>query len=327
MKDMPEFKFKKERGIGDILNTTFDFIGKNWKSIIRPMLLMLAPLLILQAVIYALYFQEIVAWSQISGTGAMEEVDDIGAIVVPLLLLSLIGFVSLALILSLGYSYMVMYQDEGPEMLADTRYVIRQALSNFWLVLGYSVVLCLILLALYMLSLLFLIIGPFGLIFSFMLVIFFFTRLCLVIVAGLAEREGLSSALVRSWRLTKGKFWFTLGTILLIGLIQLSVSFVFYIPSMLLSLSGEFTNAVESSTAFVILYAVIASLFALVVSILYIIHTTSHVILYFSLVEEQEGEGMMEEISRIGGDEEADSPDQDKPSPGDEDENFRDYFR
>ena len=106
-------------------------------------------------------------------------------------------------------------------------------------------------------------------------------------------------AIIRSWNLTKGHWWFTFAVYLVMNIITSFMSYILIIPmGIIISFMGVAGADAETSLMsmmgiFYGLMIVVASLFSVLMLIAMCLH-------YFNLVERKEGKGLRQQIEELG---------------------------
>lgn len=124
--------------------------------------------------------------------------------------------------------------------------------------------------------------------------VFFIVRWCLVVPAIVIENIGVFAALRRSWHLTRGHFWRTLGIALLFGIILFTVSLVILTPLSFVSafvLASLGTEA-QLNTGMLLLNVVISAVSSLIGFIITNMGLLVTIFFYFDYRFRDEGLGL-----------------------------------
>lgn len=129
------------------------------------------------------------------------------------------------------------------------------------------------------------------------------TVLSLVFICHAIERTGATGSMARSNNLVKDRFWETLGLILIIGLINMVISYVIMLPFTIVGFVVGFNNvlgAVDGSGGGVTWLGTFTAIqMAVQMAVGMLIHPISSVAMglkYFTLVEEKEGAGLRQKL-------------------------------
>lgn len=128
------------------------------------------------------------------------------------------------------------------------------------------------------------------------------TRLCLVPSALMLERLPLRAAIARSWSLTTGYFWKTLGIQLLVSVIVQTVSTIVTTPlSMVFGLGAGLINPNEDQTGLIV-GAVVLYLLTIIVSVVFaaiaaVVQSATTALIYIDIRMRKEGLDL--ELSRF----------------------------
>ena len=120
------------------------------------------------------------------------------------------------------------------------------------------------------------------------------TRLCLVPIAIVIERLSIRSAIRRSWSLTTGYFWKTLGIQLLVGVIISAVSNIVSLPlSFILGLAGGLLNPQGDQgvaiTVFVVAYILTIVVSVVVGAVSAVVQSATTALIYIDIRMRKEG--------------------------------------
>jgi len=118
------------------------------------------------------------------------------------------------------------------------------------------------------------------------------------------EQTGFFTALGRSLKLIRGKWWSTFGLLLITTIIMVLIGYLFSIPFYLFSGASMFSSlsSGEEASSFNQIMKILASIvYNLVVFVLYSIPLIALAFQYFNLVERKESAGLMDKINTMGG--------------------------
>ncbi|MFQ5651036.1 MAG: hypothetical protein ACE5IY_13940 [bacterium] len=271
--------FRQAREFSEIVNITFSFIRQNFLHLGKCILFIVGPLILLDSILFARWYQQALTF---------ESNPDLSSFYTGYFFNLLFGAVTFTILAAVIYEYIALYMEKGREtfevgevlraVLRDLgKFVVAVILGGLAVIAGYF--LC-VLPGIYL-----------GIAFS----------LALVIVA-LEQKDGFA-ALSRSKDLITGNWWQTFGLILVIAVIQMALSMVFYVPFyvilVIIGLNSADPEMMQSSLHSYLLFLTMAIMVGA-----YLLHTLQVVAIafqYFNLVERKEGTGLLQEIEQIGG--------------------------
>lgn len=291
----PQIEFYKKRQFGDKINATFTFLRENAWPYIKQQLLIAGPLLLIVNIMMNQIGMDFLGFTE----------QDINADFI----INMLELYGLALISNLitatvvpivTYSYMMAYQENGPEDIS-TAMVLRNMGSKFFNLFGFNLI-----------SSILIIISMFFFVLPGIYVAVAFSLGSSII---LFEKNNPIDALGRVFTLIKGKWWSTFGLIIIMGIIGYVVSALFSLPRTLLYGMKVFTTAVEGGdlTTFAnmgtgeqalnIFFSVLETFGSI---LLYSLMYITLAFQYFNLVERRESRGLMNKIEGMDSVEEED---------------------
>jgi hypothetical protein len=289
---MNEFiQFKQSRDLGKIITDVFKFLRHNWKILFGLIFRIAGPALLLLVLAYVFYIQ-----TTIGSMDPYSTANDFSSFT-----LNFFGALILLLI-SAGLYYALLYgtvlhtiksyvENNGTVVKQE---VVSGVKSNFWNLLGLSILNGLIVFA--------------GMIFCFLpgiylAVVVFTTYMILVF-----EKRGVSDSISYSFKLIKGEWWTTFATIIVIGIIYYIILVIFQIPQYIYFFIKGFTMAEtmtsDPSDMFDWVYTVLSSIGIIAQYLLQTIMVITSAFIYFNLNERKNFTGTMETIESLGNREE-----------------------
>ncbi|MDR9414979.1 MAG: hypothetical protein RI564_01755 [Gracilimonas sp.] len=274
---MNEFVLQKYRDLGGILTDSFQYVRIHWKSLGKALLLLVLPFYLVSGILvgdaYSSLFTAIV-----DNPNADPESLFTSNFLFGMLLLAF----SSGALLTAGLTHVQIARDHGTVQLSQ---ITDSFGSNFF---KLFLIYILILLAIFFSAFLFLIPA-----------IYVGVKIFLAPATSILENLNPIDAIIRSWQLTKGHWWFTLGVYLIMNIISSFMSYTLIIPlSIIMGFLGISGAENESSIMslmgiFYGLVIVIASLFSILILIAMCLH-------YFNLIERKEGTGLRQQIEELG---------------------------
>lgn len=145
----------------------------------------------------------------------------------------------------------------------------------------------------------------FGVIGAIVAFVYFPVACSLIFVIRAYEKIGFIDALVRSFRLTQGKWWSTFGLLMVLYMIVGTISYIFIIPYYVILFTKIAHSVTEASVpqaddSFGVISIVFFTLYYLAQMLLYSLPNVGLAFQYFNLVERKESRGLMSQIESIG---------------------------
>ncbi|MEM9858652.1 MAG: hypothetical protein AAF843_14925 [Bacteroidota bacterium] len=307
----PTIEYHKTRDFAKKLNATIEFIKENFKPLFRALLFIAGPPVILGSILLSQIFDRFMSFTTLASTGIAPGFDDFGQFILPglgSLIFLLIGGTAL---LAVIYDYMILYEKQGKEISVNDVWQLTK--KSFWQVLGRMLLLSLLGIVAYVIlvfaiallvaaspGLAFIVGLPLGIGFIYLII-----PLYLFFIIAAYERIDFGTALGRSFKLIKGKWWSTFGLIFVTGLIQGVIASVFMIPwyviFMLKTLHTTEPNTFSEPSALMeIIGTVSFLLYSVIRYMLFCIPLIAVAFQYFNLAELKESKGLMSKIDAFG---------------------------
>ncbi|MFZ2863915.1 MAG: hypothetical protein WA440_04110 [Ignavibacteriaceae bacterium] len=296
-----KIEFMRYRDFGQILNSTFEFIRQNFLPLLKSLIFIVGPFLLITGILLGFYQKSVLTIFNItsfSQTG-----------IIALLLIILIFLVT-QMMLTTVYSFILIYLSKTEFTPISIDEIWDSVKQNFYKVLGLNTVIFFLFLIYLTVFLLIIVavsggtsgsgLGIFLFFILFILLVFIMVKMCLAYMIMLYERTGIWASIQRSFYLTKNKWWFSFGLIFVLSLIQSLMGFIFQIPQYIIMVTTMFNSLDGSGVSgvteiLIMLTSIIAAFQYLLFSLIII----ALAFLYFSLVEQKEGKGLIERIESI----------------------------
>lgn len=296
-----KIEFMRYRDFGQILNSTFEFIRQNFLPLLKSLIFIVGPFLLITGILLGFYQKSVLTIFNItsfSQTG-----------IIALLLIILIFLVT-QMMLTTVYSFILIYLSKTEFTPISIEEIWDSVKQNFYKVLGLNTVIFFLFLIYLTVFLLIIVavsggtsgsgLGIFLFFILFILLVFIMVKMCLAYMIMLYERIGIWASIQRSFYLTKNKWWFSFGLIFVLSLIQSLMGFIFQIPQYIIMVTTMFNSLDGSGVSgvteiLIMLTSIIAAFQYLLFSLIII----ALAFLYFSLVEQKEGKGLIERIESI----------------------------
>lgn len=275
MENFRQINFKQERDFSSLLNTTFEFLKQEFKPLLRILLIRLAPFLILIGVFSAL------SMDNIANNMSSNPLAIFSFYYIAQMLLTLFAMVYLQ---SLTLHYIKHYNSDSMESREE--YVKNNALSKVIELVGVNIGYgFLVGLA----TLLFIIPGIY--------VFVVFSLVYVITVLG----DGEPGVFKKSSTLIKNHWWETFGGLIVVFIVYYIITLIFAIPNSMMFLFDAFTGAYDGtiSTSNNIVLDIITSIiasFGLLSAIIMYIYLSFN---YYSLMEQKEATGLLDQIDQM----------------------------
>ncbi|GIK23286.1 MAG: hypothetical protein PHY57_11810 [Ignavibacterium sp.] len=296
-----KIEFMRYRDFGQILNSTFEFIRQNFLPLLKSLIFIVGPFLLITGILLGFYQKSVLTIFNITSFSQMG--------IIALLLIILIFLVT-QMMLTTVYSFILIYLSKTEFTPISIDEIWDSVKQNFYKVLGLNAVIFFLFLIYLTIFLLIIVavsggtsgsgLGIFLFFILFILLVFIMVKMCLAYMIMLYERTGIWASIQRSFYLTKNKWWFSFGLIFVLSLIQSLMGFIFQIPQYIIMVTTMFNSLDGSGVSgvteiLIMLTSIIAAFQYLLFSLIII----ALAFLYFSLVEQKEGKGLIERIESI----------------------------
>lgn len=275
-------EFRKNRGFGENLNDTFQFIKQNFKPLFKAFFAICSVFMITQAILNGFYQSSFVgSWTTIlqGATGSKFRMGDVFNMQYFLVILfMLLTYIAMQVTVAAYIKYYVAHDGEQPGI--DDVWAIFS--KYFFTVLLYNIPVLLIIIA--------------GTVFCFLPGIYLWVVFVPLTFVAVIEDKDFGNTFSRCFELIKENFWMSLGIYLVSYLIYtISGSIVGMIVSAIIGAATFFTTKSFGAT-----YGIATSFLNIFTFCFYIIFLLSAAFNYFSLVESKDGTGIMDRINNIG---------------------------
>jgi len=310
-------EFQKARDFSNKMNATFEFLKQNFKPFFKSLLYIAGPPMLVGSVLagslYSGYFGFIGNMSRNQGNPDVFT-DYLGSPVlwVEITLAVLLMFLSGVMIVSVVYNYMLEYDTKKSNVI-DVNTIWERVRSSLPMYFGTVFLYWILLIAVYILLIIVIVgaaaISPW-LAFFVGVAVFFglmytIVSLSLLFIIRAHEKIGFFEAVNRCFTLIRDKWWSTFGLLVILSLIQSTISSLFLIPwyinfvvSMLHSIDGNPFQ--EPSLTQELINNIFMTLYFIVSFLLYSLPLVALAFQYFNLVELKEAKGLLSRINTIG---------------------------
>lgn len=269
--EQKEIRFQKVRDLSQVMSDSFDFIKQEIRPLSRVILIYVLPFVILYAGAQVYFQRNVLSHFDISNPESI--MANIGPFYLNLFVFLFFGVFIQSLLAGTYYTYIEAYIKYGKNGFALSD-ISGHFFSNSLLALGAAFV--------------FVTASFIGALFCVAPGIYLANSLSLSMFIVVFQKNGISQALSRSWRLVKFQWWNTLAINILGILIVYAVSLVFSIPAMIVGVAGNFAAAAtDSPLNYPNWYWVLTAISSAVTTILLIIPFTFQAFQYFNLEERE----------------------------------------
>ncbi len=284
--------FKKQREIGEIISDTFKFLRENYKLLFTLIFKITGPafLILLLSAGYYLFVS----------IGIFEEIGDTpnllfsGALLTPQIFLALfIMLISLIIYSSLLYGTVLHFiksyiENKGVIDETEVKFGVK---NSVWELIGTSVITGIMVF--------------FGLMLCIFPGIYLMVPLSLTFSILIFDKLGITESISHCFTLIKGNWWVTFASLFVMWLLTYVIGIIFSLPAIFYSLIKGFTMAKEGSMAnpsqfFDWVYLVLNLISSVAQYLLYTIMVIATAFIYFSLNEQKNFTGTMENIDNLG---------------------------
>lgn len=285
--------FRQQRDFGEIFNSTFTFIGQEFKPLGKAIFYFVLPVLIVASILGVMVnIEQQKSLQVISAAGpdfVANPFSTLGTMYKYTFLTLLVYMVGLCAMRCTIYGYIKAYITKGKDQFTseDVWVEIRRFILP---VLGTSVVVGLLICM--------------GTIFCIVPGIWVGVSLSLIYVALMLEGKGMGDAFNRSFDLIKHNWWVTFAIILIAYIIVYCLVLLLSVPTALMGMKSFFTafkdlrNPVEMN--FSTTFFIMSSITSLVSYLLFSIPFIAIAFQYFSLLEMKERPSLQDKIEQIG---------------------------
>ena len=303
----------KRRNFSDKISASIDFIRLHAKPFFKSMLFISGPFVLLGAILMAEGYSSMLNFGALSdpGTAAMVGENFFGY-TMPMIAGLLFMFISGTLLIATVYQYVKIYDQKQSTDISVSE--VWQGVKSFvWPVLGSLIIFAVVFGLIYfggimlavgvgMASVFFAVIGG---ILLFCLLMYIGVVYSLVFPIQAFDQKDVFSALTRSLRLIKDKWWSTFGLIIICSVMQTFITYIFMIPWYAVLIAGnlhslETSALAEPSLVYRIANYTTLSFGFLGGQLLYSFPLLAIAFQYFNLVELKEARGLMNKIETFG---------------------------
>jgi len=315
MENFKPIEYHHMRDFSRKMNTTFEFIRQNFKSLGKSILLIAGPPVLVASLIIATFVDEFMGLTRAAATnpgdGEVFETYFMSVtfwlqIVLMLLLFLVSSIMSIATI----NNYIILYEERQTNNISVSDVWMRVR-ETFWMYFRTTFVFFLLAIVVYIILIipvaLLAAISPalifLGMMAMFCGVIYLIISVSMTYIVRAYEKKSFFDAIARSFKLVKDKWWSTFGIIMVLYLVMMTISYIFMIPwyvatvaSALHSTSTEMLEQPVTTWTTVVLF----TLYYLAQMVLGALPNVGIAFQYFNLVEMKEAKGLLGKIDTLG---------------------------
>ncbi len=318
---MEEFKvieFQQTRDFSRKLNSTFEFLRQNFKSLGKSILYISGPSVLVASLLIGSFMGEFLTLSQSlqSQAGDAEALGEYFLTVsfwVQILAMLIFFFISFVVTIATINCYINLYVEKRTNKI-EVQEVWDRVRITFWdyagttilFFLAYIVVVILLVIPMVILGAISPFLIFFGAIFLFVGLFYLIISVSLTFFIQTHEKKSFIAAMLRSYRLVNnGKWWSTFGLLFILQMITGISSYIFLMPYYIIVFTASLHTVstgspFEMSTTMVTITVVCFTLYYMVQMLLYSLPHVGIAFQYFNLVELKEARGLMSQIETIG---------------------------
>ncbi len=307
-----KINFRVARDFGEIFNVSIKFIRQNFKLFFQCLLFIAGPFVLISAIAGAFYQAHAISLLSLSrntsGSPFAYLMNQFGWEYALFILSSALS--SLALLATV-YSFMIEYNEKGPEGFTVSD-VNRRVISNIGNVFAVFIVMALLTL-LFVIVIVGIFIGitaastMLGVFLAFFLIIVMFIifpplawQLSATYLVKMTEDKGVFESFGRTRQVMHGNFWWTWVVVVCAMLGVGLASAVFAIPQSVMQMVLTFTHAKSGNGDTSVSFMIVATVCTFCSTLLYSVMSLINGFYFFSLAEKDDGKGLMERINEIG---------------------------
>ncbi len=315
MENFKAIEYHHMRDFSRKMNTTFEFIRQNFKSLGKSILLIAGPPVLVASLIIATFVDEFMGLTRAAannpGDGEVLETYFMSVtfwlqIVLMLLLFLVSSIMSIATI----NNYIILYEERQTNNISVSDVWMRVR-ETFWMYFRTTLVFFLLAIVVYIILIipvaLLAAISPalifLGVMAMFCGLIYLIVSVSMTYIVRAYEKKNFFDAIARSFKLVRDKWWSTFGIIMVLYLVMMTISYIFMIPwyvatvtSALHSTSTEMLEQPVTTWTTVVLF----TLYYLAQMVLGALPNVGIAFQYFNLVEMKEAKGLLGKIDTLG---------------------------
>lgn len=313
---MEEFSFielQRARDFGKKINATFEFVKQNFKSLGKSILLIAGPPVFLGSLMIGSFMGDFMSniFSQANDPEALRSFVMSWSFWAQFVLMFIFLIVSVIMSVSTINNFVLLYIQKRTNDIS-VQEVWDKVRATLGMYIGSAFLFFLMFIIAYILVILIVVgfgvaspvLAVFGGLLGGIGMAYLWIGSSLTLFIQSYEDKNFFDAVIRSLKLTQGKWWSTFGLLFVLGLIAYAVSYFFLIPYYVI-MGTTMAHKVSSPTAIVegpskYLTILFFTLYYVVYLLLSALPNVGVVFQYFNLVELKEAKGLMADIENVG---------------------------
>jgi hypothetical protein len=315
MENFQVIEFQRKRDFSNKMNATFEFIKQNFGPLCKSILIIAGPPVLIGSLLIGSFISDLF---NIVGLGTtdpsvFEEYFTDSLFWIKLLFMFVFLIISGVVTIGTINNYILLYAEKRTNKI-EVSEVWSRVRDTFWMYFGSMMMLILLLIAAYIIIAIPMgiliyaapILAPLLVIALLIGAMYASIGIAFIFIIRAIEKKGFFEAVVRSFKLVRGKWWSTFGLLMVLYMTMGVISYLpilpFYIAMITETLhnvsSGEVpTNPFASMGIWV---TVMFTIYYLIQMILYALPNVGIAFQYFNLVELKEAKGLLTEIETFG---------------------------
>lgn len=315
MENFTAINYHETRDFSRKMSVTFEFLRQNFRSLMQSILLIAGPPVLIASLFMGSFFQDLLSASfaaGASGANPFEGFANSPTFWAQIGLTIVFFMISSVATVATVNNFILLYEEQKSSKIKVTD-VWQRVRSTFWMYLGTTVLLYVLVMAAYAITA-FILAGValaspvlvfFGAIGMVCALTYLLISASLVFIIRAYERIGFFEAIFRSFYLVRGKWWSTLGILFILYLIAGVTSYIFMIPGYVMTVVSSLhqvgtgaTGGPSGSEGTIIM--ALFTLYYMAQLLLYSLPNIGIAFQYFNLVERKEAKGLLSQIDSIG---------------------------
>jgi hypothetical protein len=278
--EQPKIEFRQVRDFGEVINDTFIFLKQNYKPLLKSVFFISILFVVANIIFSTINLYYLQKTMNLYGRSFGREVVQRSYLSTALIML--FAMITYYVISLCTYSYINIYVEkkgETPTLEEVWSYSKYHALRYLW---GNFIIIIILLL---------------GLILCVIPFFYLWPILNLALSVIVLDNANVSYSISRSFKLIKQSWWMSFGTIIILTVIYYACTLAIQLPLAIVGAGANFFIPKLNEPLYLLF---IKSILASLSHFIIIIPTIGTSLLFFSLVEKKESEGLFERIESIG---------------------------
>ncbi len=291
MQNAVPVQLSQVRDFGQIISTTFVFLKQNWRPLLRAIAVICLPPALVAGFLVGKTMGDIQSLSIGDSAGdPFAMFSGMMNSMLPLVVGYLLLIASFILMTTISYEYMRAYHHNEHVGITPGE-LWKRSTGQLGSYFGISFLSGLLMLV--------------GFVLCILPGFYALTMLALALACHAFERTGATGSMARSNNLVQGRFWETLGLVIVIGIIQSFLTGALMLPFTVVSMVVTFNSTIDSISAggkpelpaWLVMFTAFSTALQMAITLLsYPIVVVGLSLKYFTLIEEKEGHGLRKKM-------------------------------